>query len=84
MFVDLVVVFVFDMVCGMVYFYGGFNVIIYCDFKFWNFIIDEVNELKVGDFGLSKFIKVVNIYEVYKLIGEIGSYWYMVFEVFLC
>lgn len=67
----------------MVYFYGGFSVIIYCDLKFCNFIIDEFNEFKVGDFGLSKFIKVKNVYEVFKLMGEIGSYWYMVLEVFL-
>lgn len=64
------------------YFYGGFNVVIYCDIKFCNFIIDENNVLKVGDFGLSKLVKVINVYDVYKLIGEIGSYCYMVLEVF--
>ncbi|KAE8705366.1 hypothetical protein F3Y22_tig00110429pilonHSYRG00874 [Hibiscus syriacus] len=38
--------------------------------------------LEVGDFGLSKLIKVRNAHDVYKMTGETGSYRYMAPEVF--
>ncbi|XP_024397964.1 serine/threonine-protein kinase VIK [Physcomitrium patens] len=80
---DLAVALALDMARGMAYLHGGPNVIIHRDLKPRNLIIDEANELKVGDFGLSKLIKVANIHEAYKLTGETGSYRYMAPEVFL-
>ena len=53
------------------------------DLKPRNLIIGESNKLKVGDFGLSKLIRVTNVHDVYKLTGETGSYRYMAPEVFL-
>lgn len=79
---DLAVTFALDMAQGMAYLHGGPNVIIHRDLKPRNLIIDECNELKVGDFGLSKLIKVNHLHEVYKLTGETGSYRYMAPEVF--
>lgn len=66
----------------MFYLYNRINFIIYCDFKLRNIILIEDKELKVGDFGLSKLINVECMYDVYKMMGEMGSYRYMVFEVF--
>lgn len=80
---DLAVTFALDMARGMAYLHGGPSVIIHRDLKPRNLIIDESNELKVGDFGLSKLIKVKNVHEVFKLTGETGSYRYMAPEVFL-
>lgn len=79
---DLAVALALDMARGMAYLHGGPNVIIHRDLKPRNLIIDDSNELKVGDFGLSKLMKVVNLHEVYKLTGETGSYRYMAPEVF--
>ncbi|KAE8719422.1 transmembrane emp24 domain-containing protein p24delta9-like [Hibiscus syriacus] len=42
----------------------------------------SAEHLKVGDFGLSKLIKVQNCHDVYKMTGETGSYRYMAPEVF--
>ncbi|MBA0738525.1 hypothetical protein Gogos_011863, partial [Gossypium gossypioides] len=42
----------------------------------------SADHLKVGDFGLSKLIKVQNSHDVYKMTGETGSYRYMAPEVF--
>ncbi|XP_072995352.1 serine/threonine-protein kinase VIK-like isoform X2 [Typha latifolia] len=42
----------------------------------------NADHLKVGDFGLSKLIKVQNSHDVYKMTGETGSYRYMAPEVF--
>ncbi|MBA0875276.1 hypothetical protein Goshw_029082 [Gossypium schwendimanii] len=42
----------------------------------------SADHLKVGDFGLSKLIKVQNCHDVYKMTGETGSYRYMAPEVF--
>jgi serine/threonine protein kinase len=80
---DLAVTFALDIARGMAYLHGGPNVVIHRDLKPRNLIIDESNELKVGDFGLSKLIRVTNVHDVYKLTGETGSYRYMAPEVFL-
>ncbi|KAG0557285.1 hypothetical protein KC19_11G116800 [Ceratodon purpureus] len=80
---DLAVTFALDIARGMAYLHGGPNVVIHRDLKPRNLIIDENNELKVGDFGLSTLIKVTNLHDVYKLTGETGSYRYMAPEVFL-
>lgn len=82
---DLAVAFALDMARGMAYLHGGPNVVIHRDLKPRNLIIDENNELKVGDFGLSKLIQVaINVqHDVYELTGETGSYRYMAPEVFL-
>ncbi|KAI8527579.1 hypothetical protein RHMOL_Rhmol12G0086100 [Rhododendron molle] len=42
----------------------------------------NADHLKVGDFGLSKLIRVQNSHDVYKMTGETGSYRYMAPEVF--
>ncbi|THG22225.1 hypothetical protein TEA_029211 [Camellia sinensis var. sinensis] len=42
----------------------------------------SADHLKVGDFGLSKLIRVQNSHDVYKMTGETGSYRYMAPEVF--
>lgn len=82
---DLAVTFALDMARGMAYLHGGPNVVIHRDLKPRNLIIDESNQLKVGDFGLSKLIEVAagDVHEVYELTGETGSYRYMAPEVFL-
>lgn len=80
---DLAVTFALDMAQGMAYLHGGPSVIVHRDLKPRNLIIDEAHELKVGDFGLSKLLKVKNLHETYKLTGETGSYRYMAPEVFL-
>jgi serine/threonine protein kinase len=79
---DLAVAFALDMARGMAYLHGEPNVIIHRDLKPRNLIIDESNELKVGDFGLSKLVKRADVHEVYKMTGETGSYRYMAPEVF--
>lgn len=38
----------------------------------------SADHLKVGDFGLSKLIKVQNSHDVYKMTGETGSCGYLV------
>ncbi|KAL8499049.1 hypothetical protein ACS0TY_022131 [Phlomoides rotata] len=42
----------------------------------------NADHLKVGDFGLSKIIRVLHSHDVYKFPGETGSYRYMAPEVF--
>lgn len=42
----------------------------------------NTNHLKVGDFGLSKLLKVKHAHDMYRLTGETGSYRYMAPEVF--
>lgn len=51
-------------------------------FYFWNLfpylrnvllVNSSADHLKVGDFGLSKLIKVQNSHDVYKMTGETGS-----------
>ncbi|KAI3675471.1 hypothetical protein L1987_85061 [Smallanthus sonchifolius] len=60
------------------------NVIIYRDLKPRNVLLVNYNasHLKVGDFGLSKLIRVQNSNDVYKMTGETGSYRYMAPHVF--
>lgn len=40
------------------------------------------DHLKVGDFGLSKLIKVQNSHDVYKMTGETGSCKYLSYSYF--
>ncbi|KAG6407854.1 hypothetical protein SASPL_130854 [Salvia splendens] len=42
----------------------------------------SANHRKVGDFGLSKLIRVKHSHDVYKMTGETGSYRYMAPEFF--
>jgi serine/threonine protein kinase len=79
----LIVNYSLDIARGMCYLHNGPNAIIHRDLKPRNVILDEAHELKVGDFGLSKLIKVDNLRDVYKMTGETGSYRYMAPEVFL-
>jgi serine/threonine protein kinase len=71
-----------DIARGMCYLHGGPNVIIHRDLKPRNLIFDDAQELKVGDFGLSKLIDMKHLHDVYKMTGETGSYRYMAPEVF--
>jgi serine/threonine protein kinase len=79
----LIVKYSLDIARGMCYLHNGPNAIIHRDLKPRNVILDEAHELKVGDFGLSKLIKVNHLPDVYKMTGETGSYRYMAPEVFL-
>ncbi|CAM6028813.1 unnamed protein product [Sphagnum balticum] len=79
----LIVKYSLDIARGMCYLHNGPNAIIHRDLKPRNVILDEAHELKVGDFGLSKLIKVDHLRDVYKMTGETGSYRYMAPEVFL-
>ncbi|KAE8730001.1 transmembrane emp24 domain-containing protein p24delta9-like [Hibiscus syriacus] len=69
---------------GMAYLHNEPNVIIHRDLKPRNVLLvnSSADHLKVGDFGLSKLIKVQNSHDVYKMTGETGSYRYMAPEVF--
>ncbi|CAK7326130.1 unnamed protein product [Dovyalis caffra] len=69
---------------GMAYLHNEPNVIVHRDLKPRNVLLVNSNadHLKVGDFGLSKLIKVQNSHDVYKMTGETGSYRYMAPEVF--
>ncbi|KAJ1423678.1 Serine-threonine/tyrosine-protein kinase, catalytic domain [Sesbania bispinosa] len=69
---------------GMAYLHNEPNVIIHRDLKPRNVLLVNFNadHLKVGDFGLSKLIKVQSSHDVYKMTGETGSYRYMAPEVF--
>ncbi|KAJ4962126.1 hypothetical protein NE237_022036 [Protea cynaroides] len=73
-----------DIAKGMAYLHNEPNVIIHRDLKPRNVLLvnSSADHLKVGDFGLSKLIKVKNSYDVYKMTGETGSYRYMAPEVF--
>ncbi|KAF7828025.1 integrin-linked protein kinase 1-like [Senna tora] len=76
--------FALDMARGMAYLHNEPNVIIHRDLKPRNVLLvnSSADHLKVGDFGLSKLIKVQNSHDVYKMTGETGSYRYMAPEVF--
>ncbi|CAJ1932003.1 unnamed protein product [Sphenostylis stenocarpa] len=68
---------------GMAYLHNEPNVIIHRDLKPRNVLLvnSSADHLKVGDFGLSKLIKVQSSHDVYKMTGETGSYRYMAPEV---
>ncbi|KAJ0721106.1 putative dual-specificity kinase TKL-Pl-5 family [Helianthus annuus] len=76
--------FALDMARGMAYLHNEPNVIIHRDLKPRNVLLVNSNadHLKVGDFGLSKLIRVQNSHDIYKMTGETGSYRYMAPEVF--
>ncbi|XP_052187547.1 integrin-linked protein kinase 1 isoform X2 [Diospyros lotus] len=76
--------FALDIARGMAYLHNEPNVIIHRDLKPRNVLLvnSSADHLKVGDFGLSKLIKVQNSHDVYKMTGETGSYRYMAPEVF--
>eukprot|EP00252_Welwitschia_mirabilis_P006552 TRINITY_DN1743_c0_g1_i3.p1 TRINITY_DN1743_c0_g1~~TRINITY_DN1743_c0_g1_i3.p1 ORF type:complete len:205 (-),score=37.59 TRINITY_DN1743_c0_g1_i3:403-1017(-) len=76
------VAFALDMARGIAYLHNGPNVIIHRDLKPRNVLMVNSNHLKVGDFGLSKLIKVKHAHDMYRLTGETGSYRYMAPEVF--
>ncbi|CAM6010864.1 unnamed protein product [Sphagnum balticum] len=78
----LAVKFSLDIARGMCYLHGEPNVIIHRDLKPRNLIFDDAQELKVGDFGLSKLIDMKHLHDAYKMTGETGSYRYMAPEVF--
>ncbi|XP_038706349.1 integrin-linked protein kinase 1-like [Tripterygium wilfordii] len=79
-----VINFALDIAKGMTYLHNEPNVIIHRDLKPRNVLLvnSSADHLKVGDFGLSKLIKVQNSHDVYKMTGETGSYRYMAPEVF--
>ncbi|KAH1031373.1 hypothetical protein J1N35_043547 [Gossypium stocksii] len=68
--------FALDIARGMAYLHNEPNVIIHRDLKPRNVLLvnSSADHLKVGDFGLSKLIKVQNFHDVYKMTGETGSY----------
>ncbi|CAH9078343.1 unnamed protein product [Cuscuta europaea] len=76
--------FAMDIARGMTYLHNEPNVIIHRDLKPRNVLLvnSSAEHLKVGDFGLSKLIRVQNSHDVYKMTGETGSYRYMAPEVF--
>ncbi|KAL3631196.1 hypothetical protein CASFOL_024180 [Castilleja foliolosa] len=76
--------FALDIARGMAYLHSEPNVIIHRDLKPRNVLLVNTNadHLKVGDFGLSKLIRVKHSHDVYKMTGETGSYRYMAPEVF--
>ncbi|GMH15288.1 hypothetical protein Nepgr_017129 [Nepenthes gracilis] len=76
--------FALDIARGMAYLHNEPNVIIHRDLKPRNVLLvnSSTDHLKVGDFGLSKLIKVQHAHDVYKMTGETGSYRYMAPEVF--
>ncbi|KAL2349210.1 hypothetical protein Fmac_003210 [Flemingia macrophylla] len=76
--------FALDIARGMAYLHNEPNVIIHRDLKPRNVLLvnSSADHLKVGDFGLSKLIKVQSSHDVYKMTGETGSYRYMAPEVF--
>ncbi|KAJ6813693.1 serine/threonine-protein kinase STY8 [Iris pallida] len=76
--------FALDIARGMAYLHNEPNVIIHRDLKPRNVLLVNSNadHLKVGDFGLSKLIRVQHSHDVYKMTGETGSYRYMAPEVF--
>nr|GMD85553.1 serine/threonine-protein kinase STY8 [Ipomoea batatas] len=81
---SLAINFAMDIARGMAYLHTEPNVIIHRDLKPRNVLLvsSSAEHLKVGDFGLSKLIRVQNSHDVYKMTGETGSYRYMAPEVF--
>lgn len=79
---DRIVSYALDIARGMSYLHNRTEPIIHRDLKPRNIILDEDQELKVGDFGLSKLINVRQLHDVYNMTGETGSYRYMAPEVF--
>ncbi|PIA62852.1 hypothetical protein AQUCO_00200696v1 [Aquilegia coerulea] len=67
--------FALDIARGMTYLHNEPNVIIHRDLKPRNVLLvnTSADHLKVGDFGLSKLIRVQNSHDVYKMTGETGS-----------
>ncbi|KAF9625039.1 hypothetical protein IFM89_017187 [Coptis chinensis] len=63
------------LVMRMTYLHNEPNVIIHRDLKPRNVLLvnTSADHLKVGDFGLSKLIRVQNCHDVYKMTGETGS-----------
>ncbi|GMH31173.1 hypothetical protein Nepgr_033016 [Nepenthes gracilis] len=76
--------FAMDIARGVAYLHNEPNVIVHRDLKPRNVLLvnSSADHLKVGDFGLSKLIRVKNAHDVYKMTGETGSYRYMAPEVF--
>ncbi|KAL9665552.1 hypothetical protein QQ045_020973 [Rhodiola kirilowii] len=76
--------FALDIARGIAYLHNEPYVVIHRDLKPRNVLLVNTNadHLKVGDFGLSKLMKVQNAHDVYKMTGETGSYRYMAPEVF--
>ncbi|KAL8052477.1 hypothetical protein ABFX02_05G006900 [Erythranthe guttata] len=76
--------FAMDIARGMAYLHSEPNVIVHRDLKPRNVLLvnTSADHLKVGDFGLSKLIRVQHSHDVYKMTGETGSYRYMAPEVF--
>ncbi|KAL6562496.1 hypothetical protein OROGR_003503 [Orobanche gracilis] len=76
--------FALDIARGMAYLHSEPNVVTHRDLKPRNVLLvnTSADHLKVGDFGLSKLIRVQHSHDVYKMTGETGSYRYMAPEVF--
>ncbi|KAL7132795.1 hypothetical protein ABFS83_12G098000 [Erythranthe nasuta] len=76
--------FALDIARGMAYLHFGPNIVIHRDLQPRNIFLSNSSgdRLKVGDFGLSKLVRVQNSQDVYKMTGETGSYRYMAPEVF--
>ncbi|PWA37361.1 VH1-interacting kinase [Artemisia annua] len=67
--------FALDIARGMAYLHNEPNVIVHRDLKPRNVLLVNTNadHLKVGDFGLSKLVRVQNSHDIYKMTGETGS-----------
>ncbi|KAI3995437.1 hypothetical protein MKX01_006659 [Papaver californicum] len=74
--------FALDIARGMAYMHNEPNHQPTLAFRNVLLVNSNADHLKVGDFGLSKLIKVKNSHDVYKMTGETGSYRYMAPEVF--